>query len=345
MPFAAGAIRWDAWYDRKDASSYAQDNLYPLQFRDRAPIHCTVGNDVKMNCTGTADVIEAEIKAAATAGLKFWAFDWFPEGSSFRKAWTLYQASPSKHLIDWCPIVGVGSLGSATKSATGTTKIMSDWAALMVKTEYFKVKFPTSFRPVVFIHYIEKENVKYFGSPEGLQWALKLLRDEAARAGAGNPYIILFDPTADPKLLQRTGADAISNYIAGFKPKENGNFLSLDSQVRDYWGLLAASGVPTVPIAQVGWDTRPRKASPPPWEKSPSPPARDPNTFYEIATPQQFASQVAAAKSFIRSNPASCPSGLLLMYSWDECDEGGCIMPTLGDPRGEYLHALRSVLL
>ena len=32
--------------------------------------------------------------------------------------------------------------------------------------------------------------------------------------------------------------------------------------------------------------------------------------------------------------PATCPSKVFLIYSWDECDEGGGLIPTLGDPAG-----------
>ena len=47
----------------------------------------------------------------------------------------------------------------------------------------------------------------------------------------------------------------------------------------------------------------------------------------------QVAGQVTDAISFIRSNAQLCSSKLLLIYSWNEFDEGGnCLCPTLGDP-------------
>ena len=39
------------------------------------------------------------------------------------------------------------------------------------------------------------------------------------------------------------------------------------------------------------------------------------------------------------------PSGLLLVYAWNELGEGGFIAPTKGDPEGAYLKAVRSVVL
>jgi hypothetical protein len=35
---------------------------------------------------------------------------------------------------------------------------------------------------------------------------------------------------------------------------------------------------------------------------------------------------------------------VLLIYSWDECDEGGCLMPTHGDPTGRHLSAIASII-
>src|SRR3954447_8826963 len=75
----AGAIRWDAWYARKDASVYAQRNLSGAEFRGRAPAHCIVDASKELDCEGNQKIIDAEITAASRAGLSYWAFDWFQE--------------------------------------------------------------------------------------------------------------------------------------------------------------------------------------------------------------------------------------------------------------------------
>jgi hypothetical protein len=36
---------------------------------------------------------------------------------------------------------------------------------------------------------------------------------------------------------------------------------------------------------------------------------------------------------------------LVLIYAWNEFGEGGYIAPTKGDPQGQYLRALKSVVL
>ena len=121
-------------------------------------------------------------------------------------------------------------------------------------------------------------------------------------------------------------------------------YAALDRQVRGYWDAMRATGEPMVPIAQVGWDVRPRIRQPMPWEKpAPLKPGTT-ATYYSIASPDAFAAEVAAATAFVAAHPVACPSRVVLAYSWDECDEGGCIMPTLGDPAGRYLSTLGRIL-
>jgi hypothetical protein len=59
-----------------------------------------------------------------------------------------------------------------------------------------------------------------------------------------------------------------------------------------------------------------------------------------MATPSEFTEHMRAALEFVRKSTNLCASRTILVYSWDECDEGGCIMPTVGDPGGSYLRAV-----
>jgi hypothetical protein len=51
-----------------------------------------------------------------------------------------------------------------------------------------------------------------------------------------------------------------------------------------------------------------------------------------------------AAVDFILDHPKSCPANALLIYSWNECDEGGGLIPTRGDPKGSYLDAIAPII-
>jgi hypothetical protein len=335
-----GAIRWDAWYSKTDQSIPAQNNLSPKSYRSRAPVHCGVSEDV-ITCDGDQAVLDAEIRAAHQGGISFWAFDWFPAGSSFRRAWTLYQSSSINDLVKWCPIAGLGDLGSPSRSVQEMDKQAHDWIALMSSPTFFRARVHDRERPLFFIFYRSEEMMKYFGDLASLRTALDRFRKLARQQGVGEPYFVLFNPALDMSLFSSSGADAMSNYISNFRPQEHGSFSDLDRQVRHYWDRMAATGAEIIPIAQVGWDKRPRLDQPVPWEKTDKKVNR--NLYYEMATPAEFGEHIKAVLEFVRKNQ-NCASRIALLYSWDECDEGGCIMPTLGDPGGGYLAALSRAL-
>ena len=144
-------------------------------------------------------------------------------------------------------------------------------------------------------------------------------------------------------MSSKVGADAISSYISEFRRPVIGRYVDLDQQTQAYWRKMATSGSAIIPIAMVGWDTRPRQERPGPWSHG-AEPNPNPTTYYALATPDEFAAELREAVSFIQSNPLVCASKSLLIYSWDECDEGGGIIPTLGDPNGSYLSAIARVL-
>ncbi len=338
-PVQIGAIRWDAWYSKSDNSVFPQNNLAPASFRSRAPAHC-VQNGEDLSCTGTIDVIEAEIAAAQRARLSFWAFGWYPANTSLRKAWDFYQSAPSKRSMPWCAIVGFGDLGSARGAIAERDKKLRQWVGRMKQDDYFRADVAGAKRPLLFIFYREKELQSYFRSLEALGEGLSRFRELARAEGGFDPYIVLFDPALDMALFKGSGVDAISNYIGGFQPKERGSFAELDRQVQDYWRRMALTGAPMVPIAQVGWDTRPRREHPVPWSE---PGYGDPtkrNLYYAMASPEELTAHLLAARRFGADHAAQCSSRLVLLYSWNECDEGGCVLPTLGDRRGHYLAAI-----
>jgi hypothetical protein len=336
---SVGAIRWDAWYTKKDDSIFAQNNLASKIYQSRAPVHCSFNGEII--CIGGQEIMDAEIVAAANGGLSFWAFDWFPATSSFHKAWELYQSSKLQ-LIKWCPIIGLADLGSPSGSTDEINKKLVAWVEKMTSPKFFHVHVAGTLRPLMFLFYRETELKTYFNGLDRLRSCLSELRALAIKHGVASPYIVLFDPSLDMNIFRNSGADALSNYISDFKPVERGAYKDLDGQVRRYWSRMAATGAEMIPIAQVGWDTRPRNDHPVPWNHDD---VRKSNaTYYEMATEAEFYVHMRAAGNFVASNPASCAARTVLLYSWDECDEGGCIMPTRGDPGGKYLSALKMAL-
>ncbi|HET9131327.1 MAG TPA: glycoside hydrolase family 99-like domain-containing protein [Terriglobia bacterium] len=231
-------------------------------------------------------------------------------------------------------------LGSVQSSSSEIDRKLQDWIELMRSPTFFSVQEGGSKRPLLFLFYRPEEMTKYFKTLDSLRSCLERFRKLAVRAGVGKPYIVLFNPAVDMTLFRDSGADAISNYISQLEPRKAASYIDLDRQVQRYWKRMAASGAPMIPIAQVGWDTRPRKDNPVPWEKK----TGDKENYYKIATPEEFYNHIRAARQFVENNSDKCVSRVVLIYSWDECDEGGCIMPTIGDPTGKYLAALKRAM-
>ena len=336
----AGAIRWDAWYRPTDYSAYAQNDLGPKKYQYRAPRHCKVVSDDAINCVGGQETLDAEIVIAAETGLDFWAFVWYGPNSSFRVAWNLYQSSRFKGQINWCGILSTDLFGPPPFGNGNWRETIREWAAYMAEPSYQKVGAQgIQSRPLLFVLWQSQDLTTFFdGKLTNFNLAVKYLNELVSTSGLGAPYIVLLAGVKGAEIAEQVGADAISNYISGFRSEISAPYASLDRQTRAYWSKLASTGAPIVPIAMVGWDTRARREHLGPWHH-----AEGLDRYYKLPTPQELAAHVKAGVDYISTHPATCPSKVFLIYSWDECDEGGGLIPTLGDPAGTYLSAIKPI--
>ena len=286
--------------------------------------------------------MDAEIAVAAVSGIKFWAFVWYPSDSSLRIAWDLYQSSRIRHRINWCGVLSTNSLGSMPFDNGNRREILKLWVDYMTAASYQKINVNgIENRPLLYLLWRRNDIQRFFGGDlKNVAIALNFLREGVIAAGLGSPYVVILDGVEGAQVAPEIGAQAISNYISGFKREPLGPYKHLDEQTRSYWVKLASTGSAIVPIAMVGWDTRPRHETAGPWYSA----ATNPDQYYALATPPELAEHIRAAVRFVHDNPRACPSKVLLIYSWDECDEGGCLMPTHGDPTGRHLSAIASII-
>ena len=332
----AGAIRWDAWYSRSGSSIAAQDDIAYKKFQYRAPAHCKVLSEEALTCVGSQEVMDREIELAARAGIKFWAFVWYGPESSLHAAWNLYQSSSLRNNVNWCGIVSPSSMGSIPFENGKWRENIQQWADYMAAPNYQKVSAEGSTkRPLLFLLWDVNQVKNFFGDLANMGMAASFLRERVLAAGLGPPYIVILHGAEGAQAASAIGAQAISSYIPRLTPKPAGTYKDLDEQTRAYWTTLQSTGKPIVPIAMVGWDTRPRQEHPGPFST-----IQNPERYYALPSTSELATHISAAVHFIQSNPGACPSRVLLIYSWDECDEGGGLIPTLGDPAGSYLSAI-----
>lgn len=199
---------------------------------------------------------------------------------------------------------------------------------------YQRVQFS---RPLIYLLWADADLVTYFdNSLENFAGIIREFRSYTREKNLGDPYIVVMagDPEHSAKIARATGCDAISNYISSFAAPQRMPFARLAPQVERFWIKLANTKLASIPIAMVGWDTRPRQEQPVPWEHQDPIANSDLQHFYAKATPDEFARHAQHAIDFVRANQANCPANTILIYSWDECDEGGCILPMIGDPSG-----------
>ncbi|HPU98575.1 MAG TPA: hypothetical protein PLO53_11560, partial [Candidatus Hydrogenedentes bacterium] len=91
--------------------------------------------------------------------------------------------------------------------------------------------------------------------------------------------------------------------------------------------------------ATAGWDMRPRVETPVPWVKG-----GDIEQYYATPAPEELAEHVAKAVAWCQNHPDAAPARTVLIYAWNEFDEGGWICPTLSESTAR-LDALRGVLM
>ncbi len=94
----------------------------------------------------------------------------------------------------------------------------------------------------------------------------------------------------------------------------------------DCWAAALAAQVPYVPLVTAGWDKHPRRENPVSWERDHDYHAQA--VFPATATPDEIARHLGDACAFVRQHPTLCPADTVVLYAWNEHDEGGWICPT-----------------
>ena len=322
-----GAIRWDGWVGTLNrAGLEVEHTLSPHQYHYRAPFYSKEISYDSIQCRGTTQAImDQEISYAKYAGLDYWAFCWYPPHSGLDTARQLYLASSHKGDINWCVILGTNPFDYNTDAA---------WLIERFKeNNYQKV---LNGRPLVYV----------FPSTATKSNQLAQLRRMSKDAGEPDPYIVVMGFTAKNAnaIADSLNADAISCYASSYNfdtgTQYNGAAYSPTIYNSDQtgWATYAASGKKLVPWVTTGWSPKPRIERSVLW-----------NSYYtsdgwaEDGTPDQIAQNLQNALTWTKNNINATEANAILMYAWNEFDEGGWICPTLGNNTSR-LDAIEKVL-
>lgn len=132
-----GAIRWDAWHgDRSEVGKAVERSLSPKQWRGRLPFFAHILDDGHVQIDDASQsVIDREIGYARMAGLDYWAFLLYDEGSPMNLGLKYYLSSNRKRGLRFCLIVEPAQW----KTSESAAKQLERVADLMTRPEYQKV--------------------------------------------------------------------------------------------------------------------------------------------------------------------------------------------------------------
>jgi hypothetical protein len=201
-------------------------------------------------------------------------------------------------------------------------------------------------RPLVYLYLAgEAALPRRFGSWEAAKQAFGQFREQARSAGAGDPYLVLQDWSVDvaARRARDLGFDAISAYATTGGGKGEQPYAVLAAHVRGFWEQCRRTGMPVVPLVMAGWDRRPRIENPVPWEKRAPGESVESALHFTPASPAELAGSLAAAIAWSDNHPKASLARAVLIYAWNEVDEGGWLVPTLAE-QDARLKAIGGVL-
>jgi len=318
-----GALRWDAWYvPGSEPTTAMERSLSPPQYQFRLPFFArrTPDNHVSLPAL-SANLMALEIAQAAYAGLDFWAFVAYPRESPMTVALRQYLAGPTRRM-GFCMFTQLDSWGTAGAPAP----LSEEHIALMKHEAYVRV---ADGRPLYFLGFITAARANdRWHDLAGLRVEIAHFRSRSLAANAGNPYIVLGGaPKEIVALAPMLDGDAVGAYAIS-DGRGIGDYAALVRIAQAGWQTLAGANLPVVPTVMTGWDRRPRVEHPVPWEHQQRPGAGL-EYHFGAPRPEEIAAHLRRAIAWMQGQPADRRAPAVLIYAWNENDEGGWLVPTL----------------
>jgi hypothetical protein len=329
-----GAIRWDAWYygnDTDTITSILAKNLKPKEFRNRLPFFAKeIGKDSLYINGSSQEVMDKEISYAKTCALDYWAFVTYTE-EGLRLGLQTYLNSKHRADINFCLIIEQGRFRHSN------TGFINHMIKMMKEPGYQTV---LDNRPLLYFGFIDSADViKNWGSFLQMKTTLDSVRNIIAEAGHGNPYLVImdFDAKKGRQWSDSLGGNALSSYVAQ-KNSPRASYKKLTEEAEQFWNECKATGSQVVPICDAGWNPKPRIDNVSIWSKY-----YPKETYYDHASPEELAAHIQKGLEWTIANKPSCAAQCILIYAWNEFDEGGWLCPTIGN-NTERIDAARGVL-
>lgn len=312
-------------------------SLNPGRYRHRAPFFARIDTNDVLRIDGyTQEIVDREIAYARAGGVDYWAFLLYDEDNVMSQGLSLYLKSPRRREVNFCAIASPGTFGAEPRWPGGIARIVR----LMREPGYQAV---CGGRPLLYVFRVDDKWIKTWGGSAGARRLFDGVRAAAREAGLGDPYLVLMqDGSAAEarRVADIIGAEALSDY-ARCRHEAGAPYSNLAAAARGFWEECAATGASVVPLVMAGWDRRPRVEHPVPWEPYQKP-GVGMERFYIAPAPQELAGHIGEALDWVEARPGQCPARTVIIYAWNEHDEGGWLCPDLGNGDAK-LRAIREM--
>lgn len=313
---SVGAIRWDAWYthDGKENSviSQVERSLSPAKYHFRAPFFAEITQDGGITVPKyTQEEFDKEMEYAIEAGIDYFAYVWYD--SDMKAARKFHTTSKYKNDVKLCAVFDGNAIGR-----NYARKEMAE----LLKEEYYMTVL--NGRPLMY----------YFGDSGNISTIkqdIEYYRGLCTTLGIPAPFAVVMNLGASESF--NAYADAISNYA--ISASGGISFRELMNNAVKTWDAHAADQMQFVPTVTAGWHTGPRIDNPVTWTKPGA------NSWAEYGTDAEIQEHMENALSYMQQ-PAKklfTMANTVIIYAWNEHDEGGWICPTLAvDENGNQLY-------
>ncbi len=288
-----GVIRWDAWVGNLNPVGLEVEKcLTPKKYHNRLPFYASVKEDNAQIRCNSKKIVMQEIDYASKYGIDYFAFCWYPFNSGLDTARNLFlEIEQSK--INWCLIIGTNPLNK-----NDALWLIDQFS----KDNYLKINN----RPVIYIFNINKDLLDI------VNYIRKSCKDY-------NPYFVgmVWNRNQAKLMSDLFKLDAITQYCT---PGENHiSYKEISNlEISKWYEYRTINKV--VPWVTTGWDKRPRYESPVSWENC----ENFDTQYIQQPTLIELKNALEKAIQFQEKNGEE----LILLYAWNEFDEGGFIEPT-----------------
>lgn len=305
------------FFGRESTPKVISYNSPPGETRETATTSLRINADKQW-------VIDQEIKYAVDAGIDYFAYLYYGKNHYSHR---LFKSStiPERQKLKMCWITG-------TLADTEIPHVIKDMGA-----DYYQKVLDG--RPIFYYLKIN-EDCNAVGN------FLHRFRSEYRKIHPAlkDPYIVVMDNGTHLGAYCNNGtiqiADAFSSYGSG---NGGGNKDHTYDYVKNAeingWakGDLSKGGQKRVLWMSLGTDRRPRVDFPVSWERTPEGKEDPGNSINWGINPSnaEVTDQLQRAVNFINTHPETCETNSLLIYAWNEHDEGGWISPTIVPGKNE----------